>query len=88
VKHNFNNFRKYNQRIFTWEDQVRLRDALFSARNRGAVIVLSNANHVSIRKLYRGFGHIVKAHRSSVLAASPLARGKTSELMIFGGVAD
>ncbi|CAN5117933.1 hypothetical protein BH09PSE3_BH09PSE3_20120 [soil metagenome] len=36
VKHNMNGFVKYNESIFTWADQVRLRDAAARAAKRGA----------------------------------------------------
>ncbi len=49
VKHNMNGFIKYNEQIFSWQDQERLRDALFGAVNRGASIIMTNANHISIK---------------------------------------
>ena len=45
VKHNNNSFLKYNERIFSWGDQVRLAECLDEARQRGAQILLSNAIH-------------------------------------------
>src|SRR5690606_34900787 len=36
VRHNNNGFIKYNENLFSWADQVRLRDALFRAKGRGA----------------------------------------------------
>src|SRR5690606_5036386 len=55
VKHNLNGFVKYNDKIFLWEDQIRLRDALVRATGRGVLVVMTNANHKSIRDLYRDF---------------------------------
>ena len=40
VAHNLNGFVKYNQNIFSWSDQERLRDCLCSAASRGAQVVL------------------------------------------------
>jgi DNA adenine methylase len=82
VKHNSNNFVKYNQQLFSWADQVRLAEALFEAKERGVQVVLSNANHVSIRSLYAGFGTLLPLARSSVLAADAKKRRRTSELLI------
>lgn len=82
VKHNCNNFRKYNERIFNWEDQVRLRDSVFRARDRGVHVILCNADNNEIRKLYRGFGATIRASRHSVLAADAAMRGRTTELII------
>jgi DNA adenine methylase len=53
VKHNLNGFLKYNESIFSWEDQVRLCHALTSAADRGVTVVLTNAAHSSVRDLYR-----------------------------------
>jgi DNA adenine methylase len=43
VKHNFNGFIKYNDSLFSWNDQVRLRDALLAAKRRGATVILTNS---------------------------------------------
>ncbi len=52
VKHNHNGFTKYNERLFSWDDQIRLRDAISRAILRGVRILITNADHPSIRKLY------------------------------------
>jgi DNA adenine methylase len=82
VKHNLNGFVKYNEQIFGWDDQVRLRDSLMGATNRGAQVMLTNANHESIRELYRNDFDISYASRNSVIAASAENRSKISELII------
>jgi DNA adenine methylase len=82
VKHNFNGFLKYNQSIFNWDDQVRLCRSIVRARDRGVLVLVLNANHRSIRDLYRGIGQQVRLPRSSVLAGDSSFRIKTSELGI------
>ncbi len=82
VRHNNNNFLKYNERIFSWSDQVRLAKTLFAARERGAHIVICNADHNCIRYLYKGFGTMRRVSRHSILAADPNNRRKTTELVI------
>jgi DNA adenine methylase len=81
VKHNYNGFIKYNDKIFSWEDQVRLRDALVRAKKRGAMIVMTNANHESVRDLYKGFNSY-PLRRQSVLSGVPEGRGETEELLV------
>ncbi|MDP7320861.1 MAG: Dam family site-specific DNA-(adenine-N6)-methyltransferase [Bacteriovoracaceae bacterium] len=83
VKHAYNGFVKYNEKLFSWEDQVRLKEALVRASDRGAFIMMTNAFHESIRKLYWGTG-FSKAivDRNSVVAASPEDRGVYSEYLI------
>lgn len=82
VKHNLNGFIKYNDKIFLWEDQVRLSNAIVNAHHRGAFILLSNADHESVRELYSEIFHIRSVYRKSILAADPLKRGPTSEILV------
>jgi DNA adenine methylase len=82
VRHNDNNFVKYNSSLFSWCDQKKLALAVKAAAHRGAEIMLSNADHSSIRGLYRGFGSHHRITRSSVLAADASQRSKTTELLI------
>lgn len=82
VKHNLNGFLKYNNKIFSWSDQVRLRDAVQDAASRGAKVLVTNANHTSIQELYAGVGRTDAVSRASVLAASSKHRSATSELVI------
>ncbi|PKP77700.1 MAG: DNA methyltransferase [Alphaproteobacteria bacterium HGW-Alphaproteobacteria-3] len=82
VKHNMNGFVKYNEQIFSWNDQVRLRDALLRAWDKGALISITNADHDSIRDLYRDFQFHRPLSRASVLAGKSSARSDTTELLI------
>lgn len=82
VKHNNNNFIKYNETIFSWADQQRLARAAHLANYRGATIVISNADHECIRELYKDFGSMTSISRNSVLAADSEKRRKTTELLI------
>lgn len=79
VKHNMNGFVKYNENIFSWNDQIRLSDALKRASTRGAHIVVTNADHESVLDLYKDGFDYRPVQRSSVLAASSTHRGITSE---------
>ncbi len=82
--HNTNGFIKYNQNIFSWGDQVRLQRCARAARDRGARIVLTNANHESILDLYSEMGAPMITNRSTVISGSNASRGVTSEaLYIF-----
>lgn len=81
VAHNLNGFVKYNQNIFSWEDQIRLRDSLQAASDRGVRIVATNAAHSSIRELYRAFGEPTEIERSSIISGNPRHRVNTSEFL-------
>jgi len=82
VKHNNNNFIKYNECLFSWDDQVRLKAALIRAKDRGAYIVLTNANHQCIRELYVDEFQIDVAPRCSVISGKNKGRGPATELVI------
>ncbi len=82
VRHNMNGFVKYNQNIFAWEDQVRLRDTLERAVDRGVRFAMTNADHESIRDLYAGFGRHKKLVRHSVIAGSSMYRAVSTELLV------
>jgi DNA adenine methylase len=82
VKHNLNGFLKYNHKIFSWADQIRLRDAVARATKRGAMVLVTNANHQSIREIYQGLGQHEVVERASVLSASAAHRARTEELTI------
>lgn len=82
VKHNHNGFDKYNEDIFSWEDQVRLKTAVSAAVERGAKVAVSNADHISVRDLYRDVGTLETIRRTSVISGNAQHRGEISELLI------
>jgi DNA adenine methylase len=81
VKHNMNGFVKYNETIFSWADQLRLRDACMRAARRGAYVVATNADHESVRELYKNIADYRPLNRKSVLAANSARRGATTEAL-------
>ena len=85
VTHNKNGFIKYNERLFSWDDQVRLCGCVKEAVDRGAKVLVTNAAHEEIRKLYKDVGEIRTLSRSSILAASSDRRGKYEEFVIKCG---
>lgn len=76
-----NGFRRYNERLFSWQDQMRLASCARELAARGATVVVSNAYHHSIRRLYPKFYCIVLTRRS-LLAADPEKRGKAREVIL------
>ncbi len=81
--HNMNGFVKYNQRIFSWDDQIRLRNAAMRATERGATVVITNADHPSLHNLYGGAGKIDIVARASVISGISKGRGMTSEILVM-----
>ena len=84
VKHDNNGFIKYNEKLFSWDDQIRLRDAILRAKGRGARIIMTNANNASIRAIYREYFLLKSLKRNSVLSGNSNFRGTVRELIIAG----
>ena len=82
VKHNSNGFIKYNEGLFSWDDQIRLRDSVVRARDRGAKVIVTNAHTASVRSLYKGVGTMSQLIRSSVISGNSSARGRFEELIV------
>ena len=83
VKHNFNGFIKYNEQLFGWSDQMRLRDSLSAAINRGANVALTNADHECVRELYAGLLEYRQLRRQTVLSGLGKGRGPTTEALFL-----
>lgn len=83
VGHNNNGFVKYNEKLFKWEDQVRLANALARARSRGVKVVATNAAHIEIEKLYqqRRFT-VLRVERYSSISGISEGRCRFQELVI------
>lgn len=78
VAHQNNGFLKYNDKIFSWDDQIRLARLARQLSNRGCHVIVSNADHTSIRDLYSGF-KVETIKRNSVIAASSDNRRSITE---------
>ncbi|MBS1190050.1 MAG: adenine-specific methyltransferase [Rhodocyclaceae bacterium] len=84
VRHNFNGFVKYNEKLFSWSDQERLAAALLRAKARGATVLATNANHHSVRDLYESHGfRLLTTSRYSSISASAEYRKQFDELIIL-----
>lgn len=83
VSHNQNSFIKYNQNMFSWNDQLRLLDDLIQARDRGAIVIATNAYYSELIELYEQSGfYVTKLERHSNLASNASKRRMTEELLI------
>jgi DNA adenine methylase len=84
VAHGNNGFIKYNAKIFSWEDQVRLARAANHLATEGCTVIVSNADHPSIRRLYKNFA-TTTFERYSVICASRDYRARITECLFFTG---
>lgn len=87
VAHNNNGFVKYNQNLFSWEDQIRLRNAVLKAVHRGVYVVCTNANHQSVKDLYTDDAFNVQVvARASTISGASKSRGKFEEIVIQANI--
>jgi DNA adenine methylase len=84
VRHNSNAFIKYNEKLFSWNDQVRLADALARARDRGSQVLATNANHDAVKSLYKERSFSLRSiSRFSSISADSLRRDQFEELIVL-----
>ena len=84
VRHQFNGFVKYNEKLFSWADQERLMEALRRAMARGARVLCTNADHHSVRELYGDSFLLTPVNRYSSISGTKQSRGTYAELIITG----
>lgn len=82
VAHENNGFVKYNQKIFSWDDQIRLKQEVEHIADKKAVFILTNAYHKSIKELYENIGVAKRLERSSVVGGNNAKRDKFHEIII------
>lgn len=83
ISQNQNSFIQYNGKLFSWRDQQRLFNALVRARERGAVIVSTNAQFPALREMYEQAQFFVQTiHRYSSISGQSKGRGQQEELLI------
>jgi DNA adenine methylase len=82
AKHNNNCFRRYNEVLFSWTDQERLANSLRRAVKRGVQVILSNADHISVINLYKGFS-VERVVRRSLISGANKGRGEITEILIY-----
>lgn len=76
-------FIKYNDKLFTWNDQERLFRCLKDAKRRGVIIILTNIDCKEIREMYIAGGFFIKdLKRASTIAGNAKKRGIITELLI------
>lgn len=84
VAHSNNGFVKYNASIFSWKDQHRLADIAAKLDSRGCRVLVSNADHPSVKALYPGF-NVCTVDRASRISASLGGRRRVSECIFHNG---
>ena len=81
VSHNNNGFIKYNQSLFSIEDQYRLAEYIRNIKERGAKYILTNAAHSKIREIFDMGDACVELDRASLIGGKKAKRGSVKELL-------
>jgi DNA adenine methylase len=81
VAHNHNGFIKYNQRLFSFDDQKRLNGLIDEIKERGAYYILANAAHESIANLFDNGDMLIETSRRNSIGGINAARGSATEYL-------
>ncbi len=79
VAHNNNGFIKYNQKIFSLEDQHRLAEIIQAIDEIGAYFILTNAAHKTIGEIFKSVGNSTSVSRNSLIGGANAIRGTVNE---------
>jgi DNA adenine methylase len=84
VRHDNNGFRRYNERIFSWGDQIALAQEAKRLARSGTTVVITNAAHAEVLALYpRKTFRAYIASRPTNMAANGSARGLCKEAIVM-----
>jgi DNA adenine methylase len=81
VSHNYNGFVKYNQKLFSWEDQTRLSTIVDDIKRKQAFYILTNASHPSIAELFDKGDRRITTSRRNAIGGRSASRGSATEYL-------
>ncbi len=79
VSHNNNGFIKYNQNLFSLEDQHRLSRYIDYIKRKDAYYILTNAAHQTIEEIFEKGDHRLELQRASLIGGRNAKRGPVKE---------
>ncbi len=85
VTHNHNGFVHYNSKIFSLDEQYRLREYISEIKKIGAYYILTNAAHPRIKKIFNMKDKIIEMKRASTIGGKNAKRGVYAELIMTNG---
>jgi DNA adenine methylase len=81
VSHNNNGFIKYNEKIFSLDDQIRLSSIIDNIKKKGAYYILTNAAHNTIEQIFEKGDKKFIYQRASLIGGIDAKRGQINELV-------
>lgn len=81
VSHNNNGFIKYNQKLFSLDDQYRLAKYIISIKKKGAYYILTNAANSKISEIFGEVDDYTELSRVSLIGGANAKRGQISEFI-------
>lgn len=81
VSHNKNGFIKYNEKLFSLDDQYRLARFVEGILEIGAKFVLTNAAHEKVAKIFSCAGKPIELQRANLIGGKKAERGAISEFV-------
>lgn len=85
VTHNHNGFIKYNKKLFSLEDQIKLAELIDKIRSKGAYYILTNAAHAKVKEIFDRSERVQALERASLIGGKEAKRGKFKEY-VFSNV--
>ena len=80
VSHNHNGFIKYNQKLFSLEDQYRLKELIDYIKEQESYYILTNAAHDTIHEIFfKETDRCLKLNRASLIGGENAKRGQIKE---------
>lgn len=83
VAHENNGFIEYNQKLFSWNDQMKLKNYILQIQRKKAFFILTNASHDSILQLYNEVGDLKILSRESIVGGRNKTRGNFNEMVFY-----
>jgi DNA adenine methylase len=81
VTHNNNGFIKYNQKLFSLEDQYRLSSLIDFIEKKNAFYILTNAAHSKVEEIFEKGHKKIILKRASLIGGTNAKRGYYSEVI-------
>jgi len=81
VNHNNNGFIKYNQKLFSLDDQHRLSRVIDEIKSKKAFYILTNAAHKTIEEIFEKGDNKIKLKRPSLIGGLNAERGHYEEVL-------